>query len=219
MNINIKTIIFDLDGVITHTMPYHFKAWKIVFKKAGINVTREDIYKREGQRGLNSILGICKDKKIVISRSKAMLLLSKKEILFKKIAKQRFIIGSRAFIRDLFKKGFRLALVTGTSLEEVKRILPFSLRRKFSVIVTSCDVKYGKPHPEPFQKALKLLRVEPVNAVVIENSPLGINSAKSAGIRCFAIETSLGRRYLTNANVVFSNFKELKERVSFTLIP
>ena len=49
----LKAVIFDMDGVITYTMPYHFQAWKIVFASSGVHVTREDIYKREGQKGID----------------------------------------------------------------------------------------------------------------------------------------------------------------------
>ena len=51
MRFQISTLIFDMDGVITDTMPYHFCAWESVFAAEGIKVTHEDIYKREGQKG------------------------------------------------------------------------------------------------------------------------------------------------------------------------
>ena len=63
-----QAVIFDMDGVITDTMRYHYFAWKKVFATVGVRVTRLDVYKREGQRGITSILGMCKDKGIIISR-------------------------------------------------------------------------------------------------------------------------------------------------------
>ena len=55
MQFQISTLIFDMDGVITDTMPYHFRAWKSVFASEGITASHEDIYKREGQKGIDSV--------------------------------------------------------------------------------------------------------------------------------------------------------------------
>jgi len=212
-----KAIIFDMDGVITDTMRYHYFAWKRVFKTVDVCVTRLDVYKREGQRGITSILGMCHDKGIVISRAKAQDLLNQKEALFKKIFKKRFIAGSRRFVQNMSRKGFRLALVTGTSFHEVQRILPQNLRTRFEVVVTGCDVRRGKPSPDPFQKALKSLKMKARDAIVIENAPLGVLSAKRAHLRCLALETSLPRSYLKKADKVFSSYQELNQSISFEM--
>lgn len=61
INIYIKAIIFDMDGVITNTMPYHFDAWKAALAKRGLEVNCYDVYKREGQRGEETIREICRE--------------------------------------------------------------------------------------------------------------------------------------------------------------
>ena len=55
MDLKTKAVIFDMDGVITNTMPDHFEAWRIVLFKRGIKVSHLDIYRREGQRGITSV--------------------------------------------------------------------------------------------------------------------------------------------------------------------
>jgi len=50
-----RAVIFDMDGVITNTMPDHFRAWQLVLKAEGISVSHYDVYSREGQRGISSI--------------------------------------------------------------------------------------------------------------------------------------------------------------------
>lgn len=215
MNFRVKSVIFDMDGVITNTMPDHYRSWKTILKGEGIPVTYEDVYKREGQPGINSVHELSSEYRVAMDDRKAGEILRKKETLFKKIVKQRFITGARNFLKGLHRQGMRLALVTGTSRHELLKILPEPLRDLFSVIVTGSDVTNGKPHPEPYLKSLRGLQVKASEAVVIENAPFGIQSAKRAGIPCLALETSLPKKYLTEADAVFSSIKDLQSKVSF----
>ncbi|MDO8580990.1 MAG: HAD family hydrolase, partial [Candidatus Omnitrophota bacterium] len=142
-------------------------------------------------------------------------ILKKKEDHFKKHVKIRFIDGARTLLHCLYAQGFCLALVTGTARHEVNKILPARLRRYFNVIVTGNEVKHGKPHPEPYLKALKLLTLPAKKTVVIENAPFGIASAKRAGIKCFALQTSLPRCYLAQADEIFPSIKALRQKIQF----
>lgn len=199
-----------MDGVITHSMPYHYLAWKKVFKDSGIHIDRFEIYSREGQKGLTSVLEIFAKHDQPINRPDAKKLLAKKERLFKMIAKKRFVPGARTFIKKCHRSGCRLALVTGTSRHEVHKILPSGLIRCFDSIVSGDDVTHGKPHPEPFVKALKALQIPRGKAVVIENAPFGISSAKQAGLTCLALKTSLPGKFLKSADRIFDNFRDLE---------
>ncbi len=215
--LTVKAIIFDMDGVITNTMPDHYKAWKKIFAQQGVIMTKEDVYCREGQKGIQSVTEILFIHGKTVPRSQAEVLLEQKEKIFKEIVRQRFICGARQFLRDLHRRSFRLALVTGTSRHELLRILPESLLNLFEVTITGNDVRHGKPHPEPFQRALQRLGLKAQEAVVLENAPFGIQSAKAAGLRTLAIETSLPKKYLHQADMIFPSIKEIKERVVFLL--
>ena len=213
----VDAVIFDMDGVITNTMPDHYLSWKVVLKKEGIDVTYHDIYLREGQRGINSVREIFKNYGKTVTIDRAEKILARKESLFKKITKKRFVVGIRRFLKAMHKKGFRLALVTGTAKHELHRILPKRLYDLFDVVVTGSDVRHGKPHPEPFNMASRMLNIKKKRGVVIVNAPFGIRSAKAAGICCLALETSLPKNYLKQADAVFESVKELQERVGFEL--
>ena len=204
-----------MDGVITDTMPYHFDAWLAVFLKAGIKVNCYDIYCREGQDGLSSVKEISREHGQRLSVDQAKELLRQKENLFKRIVRPRFIKGSRQFINRLKERGFKLALVTGTSRHEVKKILPAGLYRIFDVTITSSEITKAKPDPEPFLKAIKLLKIRPSRAVVIENAPFGIEAARRAGLFCIALQTSLPKAYLSQADIIFKSFAELERKVHF----
>jgi beta-phosphoglucomutase len=209
MKRNFRAVIFDMDGVITNTMPYHFDAWLATFKRAGIAVNCYDVYKREGQDGLTSVREIFRERKLKLNLPTARRILAEKEALFKHIVKIKFVKGARPFVRALKKRGFSLALVTGTSRHETEKILPQKLRALFDVTVTGDEVKKGKPNPEPFFKALKLLKMDSGSAVVLENAPFGVKAAKKAGLFCIALETSLPREYLTGADIIFKSYDEL----------
>ena len=87
------------------------------------------------------------------------------------------------------------------------------------MIVAGNEVKQGKPHPEPYLKSLQKLKIKASEAVVIENAPFGIRSAKQAGLKCLALETSLPKQYLREADMIFSSIKELEEKTNFSIYP
>ena len=213
----VLAVIFDMDGVITDTMSYHMKAWRLILARHGVQVSKNDIYKREGQKGINSVEEIFSDygKEFDLSEGKKILL--EKEELFKKIVKKKYISGSRNFLKWLKRSGFKLGLVTGTARHEVHKILPDEIFALFDAVVCGSDVRNGKPHPEPYLTALKKLSIAPHQAVVIENAPFGIQSSKAAGIRCLALETSLPEKFLRNADAVFHSFAHITSNAVFEL--
>ncbi len=211
----ISTFIFDMDGVITDTMPYHFRVWRSVFSSEGIRASHEDIYKREGQKDIDSVRELFIEKEKFYTDAVGKGLLYKKEKLFKRILKRKFIPGSRTFIKRSVAQGFKLALVTGTSRDSAQKLLPKDLWDCFDVTVCGSDVQNGKPHPEPYLKAINKLNVLSKEVVVFENAPFGIRSAKAAGLFCIALETSLPAFYLTGADAIFSSFKAIESKVKF----
>ena len=215
--LRLKAVILDMDGVVTNTMPDHFLAWQTVLKEEGLHVTHLDIYRREGQRGIMSVKEMFELYKKPYTLKKIQRILKRKEKLFKRIVKTRFIPGARGFLRFLHSRQVQLALVTGTSRHEMHKILPDYLYNLFAVVITGSDVKKGKPHPEPYQKAIKLLQVRSKKVVVIENAPLGIQSAKAAGLTCYAIETSLPESYLRQADKIFLSIKDLQKNLKVKL--
>ncbi len=214
----IRAVVFDMDGVITDTMTYHMRAWKAIFARHGVQVSKYNIYKREGQKGINSVEEIFNEhgKSFDLAEGKRILL--EKEELFKRIVKKKFIAGSRAFLKMLKRRGFKLALVTGTARHEVHKILPEEIFNLFDAVVCGCDVRNGKPHPEPYLTSLKKLGLKAHEALVVENAPFGVESAKAAGLKCLAIETSLPKKYLKKADHVFHSFKLLKSQSEFHLV-
>ena len=81
----LKAIIFDMDGVITNTMPDHYRAWKTVLSRESIPVTRRDVYRCEGQPGDQFLIYLLKRINPTVSRPQVKDILKKKEECFKRI--------------------------------------------------------------------------------------------------------------------------------------
>jgi beta-phosphoglucomutase len=209
LSFNPKAVIFDMDGVITDTMGYHFAAWKKTLSDYGIKAGYCDIYLREGQKGVDTAMEMMQEQGMGASLEKSHKILKDKEAMFKEISEPRLMEGAESLITDLKNEGYTLGLVTGTARDEVKKILPGRLLCLFDYTVTGDEVSAGKPHPEPYQKALKALNLRPREAVVVENAPFGIRSAKKAGIYCIAVCTYLDKKHLQEADLILDNLAEV----------
>jgi len=212
--LNVEAVIFDMDGVITDTMPKHYEAWRRSFAAEGMTVGRKMVYLHEGEPGKEFLENYFRERGDFPEHERLDRLLKRKEKIFKLIVKPRFVSGARSFLRGLKKEGLRLGLVTGTSKDEVPRVLVEEYLSLFDVVITGSDVKKGKPSPEPYKMALRRLNIPASAAFVLENAPLGIRSAKKAGLRCFALTTSLAKEYLAGADGLFRTIKEFQTQVS-----
>lgn len=207
----ITAVIFDMDGVIINGMPYHAQAWEETFRSLGLSITPEEVYEREGEAGPAAVQHFLRERGIEASLADVQDLIRKKEIRFKEIAKIEVFAGVREFLTALRALDKRLALVTGTARQELEISLPQDIQDQFEMIVTGDTVTHGKPHPEPYLTALQTLGLEARQAIVIENAPLGIQSARAAGLRCLAVETSLSCERLTGAEHCFPSLRELAD--------
>ena len=203
-------LLFDMDGVITDSMPYHYEAWSHIFDRFGISVPREEILKREGEKGLVTLQTILSQKGVPFSSEQLDKVLEDKEAVFRSLARSTLFPGARELIQAIRERGKKLALVTGTSRQEARANLPETLLRCFDVLVTGDMVTNGKPHPEPYWTALRLLKTSPEESLAIENAPYGIQSAKGAGLRCIAVTTSLPAEYLHGADKTLRDLEELR---------
>jgi HAD superfamily hydrolase (TIGR01509 family) len=207
----INTVIFDMDGVIVDGMPYHIKSWKEALSTIDMSVSDLDIYLMEGMTGRETMEIFVKNSNMSISDETADKIIKLKRKIFNDIFTVTLIKGIETFLLELKARQYNLALVTGTRLEVVKKVLQVGLENIFKVIVTGEMVNKGKPNPEPYQKAVDELKVKKEDCIVIENAPAGIASAKGAGLTCFAVQTSLSDEYLQDADKIFQNIDEVSQ--------
>ena len=208
---NINTVIFDMDGVIVDGMPYHIKSWKEALSTIDMSVSDLEIYLMEGMTGRETMEIFVKKSNISISDETADKIIKLKRKIFNDIFTVTLIKGIKDFLLELKDRQYNLALVTGTRLEVVKKVLQVGLENIFKVIVTGEMVNKGKPNPEPYLKAVDELKATAEDCIVIENAPAGITSAKGAGLTCYAVQTSLSEEYLQDADKIFQNIDEVSK--------
>jgi len=204
-----RAIIFDMDGVIVDSMPYHFIAWYEALRPWGVRVGCFEVYAQEGERWETTLKGLLRRENIKPTPPLLKKIFSLRQRIFKRYFKRHIFHGAYELLVELKKRGFVLGLVTGSPANEVKRILPSRLRGLFSAVVAGNQVKNGKPHPEPYLTASARLGIDPQDCLVVENAPFGIASAKQAGMPCIAVSTSLPGEYLSGADAIVSRLKEI----------
>lgn len=211
LNTGTEAVLFDLDGVLVDSMKFHAGAWVSAMKDYGYEVEELEIYKREGMAGYGSVLDILRIKGYELPDSKKMdEIYEHKHRLFEQNSVQLFPHVNE-IIAHLKSRGICTGLVTGSLMRAVTHLLGEEFISVFDSIIASDDVVRGKPDPEPYLKAAAKINIDPSKCVVIENAPMGIESAKNAGMCCYAIETSLPEEYLLAADRIFKNHTQLFE--------
>lgn len=205
-----KGVLFDMDGVLVDSMPFHRIAWQKVFLAQGVRVSREEIYKREGEQGAVSVRELLAGAGREVSDDELACILAEKERIFQEVSTPKMFPGAVEILRDLKSLGLRLGLITGTSFKEATGLMPTDVMALFDTVVTGDRVSRGKPDPEPYRKAVDETGLQESDCVVVENAPYGIASAKGAGLFCIALMTSLPAEYLTGADLVLQSIDELR---------
>jgi HAD superfamily hydrolase (TIGR01549 family) len=105
---------------------------------------------------------------------------------------------------------YPLGLASGSRHTTIDAVLALrGLRRHFKAIVSSQDVKRGKPAPDIFLRTAELLGVNPGKCWVIEDSAAGVEAAKAAGMRVIGITNSLPPPRLAHAHHVVGGYEEI----------
>lgn len=179
----VKGLIFDLDGTLADTMPYHFKAWKTACARYGAHIDNLFLRKHTGSPGWFIAQEIIKDCNLNGSVSIDTIVEEKMQEFYK----YQHLVKPIEPVTDIVKKYhgiLPMAVGTGGHREAVQRTLEITdLRKYFEIIVTANDVDSFKPHPETFLKCAELMNVEPQHIEVFEDGDLGIEAAVKAGMR------------------------------------
>lgn len=205
----LEAVLWDLDGVIADTGPYHCRAWQDVFRKRGVDFTEEDFKRYFGQRNdtiIRSTLGGS------ISPEELDTIAAEKEENYRRRVAGNIkpLPGATELIGALRERGVKLAIASSAPLENVQLILQgLGISNYFQAIVWGREVAEGKPAPQVFLLAATKLGVGPRDCVVIEDAVAGVTAAKRAGMKCVAVTNSHSRSSLQEADLIVDTLEAI----------
>jgi HAD superfamily hydrolase (TIGR01509 family) len=187
----LKAVLFDMDGVLYDSMKNHASAWSKVMFRHGFQMTEQEAYMHEGRTGDATIDIISKREGKIIGAEERKQIYTEKMAEFAEYPPVAPMAYSRELLQKVADNNLTMMIVTGSGqpslLDRINMDFPrFFTREK---IITSFDYTQGKPHPDPYLMALERTKLSPNEAIVVENAPLGVQSAKAAGIYTIAANT------------------------------
>jgi beta-phosphoglucomutase len=214
-----KAVFFDMDGVLYDSMGHHAEAWSNAFRHFGIDFPKEMVYQNEGRTAQSTInLVYQRNEERDATDVEIDQIYSKKTELIGFFPDATPFEGAKELMENLKKQGIDIWVVTGSSQDKFLDALLRDFGELVSAeqVISGKDVKNGKPHPEPYLTALKKSGLKPGDVVVIENAPLGIQSAKAAGIFTIAINTGIlddSVLWESGADVVIKDWNNLLRKM------
>ena len=209
-----KIIIFDFDGVILDSENSHFIAFNEGLKNLNINISEDEYYSKYislDDRGV--ITNVVNDKNISVTNEEIDMIIKIKNDYFE----SRLIDNSKLFpgVEELIiqlSKNFVLSIGSGANRSEIiKTLKNNNIYDYFEIIVSANEVNNPKPNPETYNRVLDNINTDfNINEIiVIEDSPGGIEAAKSAGLKCIAITNTFDNKELGKADIIVSNYEDI----------
>lgn len=198
---SVQALIFDMDGVICHTMPFHIEAWLQYAQtvKALNHIDRDRLEGMGGKRNSELIEALVDGP---VDEADMFCWGMEKESLYRDLiaGKIEFLSGLVNLLTRAEEQGIRLGLGTSACEENVDLLLEHDdLGLFFPVRVTEMDVMEGKPDPECYLLVAEQLGVSPSDCLVFEDAIAGVQSARNAGMRCWGVTTTESDKTLIKA--------------------
>lgn len=214
MKDTLRAILFDFDGVLADSEPIHLEMFQRVLKEEGIVLSRDDYFQKYLGLDDRACFGqVYKDNgKEPASGKIEDLIRRKNQALLAHVHGKSVLMPGAAELVLRLKGKYFLTIVSGALRSEIVAILEGAgLSQAFHAIVAADDVSQGKPHPEGFESAIRILNRDfvppaeillPRECLAIEDSPWGIEAAKKAGVLCLGLTTSYEASRLNEADLI-----------------
>ena len=191
-----KGIIFDMDGTIVDSLPYHYKAWKIFFKENKVENFSKKLKDYKGGGTLDLMTAVYGNK---YSRKELKIMTDDKEIIFREIYKNNVvpIMGFMDMFELIKSKNILVGLASNAVRKNVKMILSeLKIYEKFDSIICGDEVRKGKPDPEMFNETVDRFNLKKEECLIFEDSVEGVSAAVNSRVDVVGITSSTSEKIL-----------------------
>jgi len=205
-----KGIVFDFDGLLADSEPYHYLAYNEVFERYGHSLDKNEYWIEWTSKG-QGIAGEIERHNLDLGIDPSELREQKFEVYSRYCQNGDIRLFPEAIkVVELLKAKFPLAIASGSWGHDIRSILKNAgAEYLFENILGKESVSKEKPHPDIFLKAAKTLECPVSRCVVIEDAIKGLNASKAAKMRCFIIRNQLNQNIdFSEADLVFSSLSE-----------
>ncbi len=223
---NVRTAMFDMDGVLFDSMRNHARCWHLTMEHFGFSFPEWEAYLHEGRTGAGTInIVSMRERGYLATEEECQAMYLYKSRLFDQCPEAEPMPGAFELLKKVKASGVTPMVVTGSGqkilLSRLQKSFPGIFRQE--LMVTAYDVKKGKPYPEPYlmglEKGRRFLDGEPGSlqlnqSVVIENAPLGVQAGVAAGVFTIAVNTGpLDDQVLydAGANILYPSMQALAD--------
>ena len=214
-----KAVIFDMDGVIIDSQPLYHEFDVQMLRKFGHPATIETVIPYTGLTSVDRVTKYKKDFELSETVEDLIKLSVDAMRDFFTSGKIKLIDGIPELLSYLQKARVPIGIASSTSHELIELILQrLDVLRFFEKIISGEDVKAGKPAPDVYLRAAEVLKIQPFECIAIEDSLMGMRSAKAAGFTCIAYKNNYTLDY-SCADIVVSDFYEVVPLMEELLLP
>ncbi|MBT4277841.1 HAD family phosphatase [Candidatus Falkowbacteria bacterium] len=205
----IQAILFDRDGVIINSEKTNVFSAVQAFGDLGIVISEKDKEYIVGKHTLDYVEYFEKKYSFPLD----MFLKIQKENYYKLFSSVEFFENTIKLIKRLKLKGYKIALTTSSHLDSTKTVFEkANLGEVFDVVVTFEDCKKRKPDPYPYLITAKKLGIKSSECLVIEDSVIGLESAKNAKMKCVVIPNEYTKKQdFTKADFIVKYPNEIED--------
>lgn len=208
----LEAVIFDMDGVIVDSEPFHREIEKGLFRDFGINISEEEHLSFAGMTSEQMWLSLKTKFNLPQSVTELKRLdTAKKFEYIRRMPEIKAVSGVVDLLKELSDFQVKLAIASSSPIEMIKIFMTrLELEKYFQKLISGEFVSRSKPEPEIFLYAAELLKVKPENCIVIEDSQNGVQAAKSARMKCVGYRNlGSGNQDLSLADLVIANFAKI----------
>jgi len=208
----VKAFIFDMDGTMVDSMPWHAKSWIEFTRRHGVDMSLDEVMRRTtGRTGIECMRELFGEQ---LAHDEAMVLVDEKESIYRELFSPVFteVKGFRAFASVAARRGLKIAVGTAGDKHNIAYVMShLNLSPAPDAIVGGDEGLRGKPEPDIFLEAASRVDAPAHQCIVFEDAPFGIEAARRAGMRAVAVCTTHTAEELAGPHVMaqVTDFEQL----------